>query len=340
MPTALRLLLIEDNPDDADRLLRQLAQGGYTVAHARIATEAELLDALDSGPWDAIISDYSLPSFSAAAALELVRSRGLDIPYLVLTGTVGEEIAVDLMLAGAHDVILKNQTARLLPSLARELAWAAGRQARRATDAALATAHIALEASHAALLASWDAFVEGFVNLLDMRDKETEGHTRRVTVMTVRLARLMGVSNGELEDYRRGALLHDIGKMGVPDSVLLKAGPLNDEERARMRMHPIYAIEALRGASFLEQARLIPYCHHERWDGTGYPRGLAGEQIPLAARVFSVVDTYDALTSARPYKPAWTHARAMKEIKAQAGSAFDPQVVAVFCRGMKTGALR
>lgn len=335
----LRLLLVEDSEDDADLVLRQL-QRDYAVTCERVETAEQLETALDAGDWDAVIADYSLPSFSAPAALAIVRGRGLDLPFIVLTGTVGEEKVAELMRSGAHDVVLKGQTARLIPALARERAEVVSRTARRAVEIALQTAHVALQASHAALLASQDAFVRGVVGLLDLRDKETEGHTRRVTQMTVRLARLMGVSNGELEDYERGALLHDIGKIGVPDAILHKPGPLDDEERARMKMHPIYAVEALRGATFLEQARLIPYCHHEKWDGTGYPRGLSGEAIPLAARIFAVVDCYDALTSARPYKAAWTHAQAMKEIKAGSGSAFDPIVVATFCRGMKTGVLR
>jgi cyclic di-GMP phosphodiesterase len=339
MPTPLRVLLVEDNDDDAQLLIRTLATD-YAVTAQRIETAEQLHAALDNQEWDAIIADYSLPSFSAPAALEIVQGRGLDLPFIVLTGTVGEEKAVEMMRLGAHDVILKSQTARLLPALARELAWAAGRAARRATDIALQMAHVALQASHAVVLASLDALVEGFVFLLDLRDKETEGHTRRVARMTVRLARLMGVSNGELDDYRRGALLHDIGKMGVPDAVLLKNGPLDEAERAKMRAHPLHAVDALRAVPLLEAARLIPYYHHEKWDGTGYPRGLAGEAIPLAARIFAVVDCYDALVSARPYKAAWTHARAMKEIKSQAGSAFDPAVVAAFARGMKSGVLR
>lgn len=335
----LRLLLIEDSDDDAQLLIRLLSTE-YVVTAARIETAGELHAALDADVWDAVIADYSLPQFSAPAALDIITGRGLDIPFLVLTGTVGEEKAVEMMRAGAHDVMLKSQTARLLPALARELTWAAGRAARRATDAALQMSHTSLLTSHALLWATLDALVEGFVYLLDLRDRETEGHTRRVARLTVRLARLMGVSNGDLDDYRRGALLHDIGKMGVPDAVLHKAGPFTDEERMRMQSHPLYAFDALRAVPLLDAARSIPYYHHERWDGTGYPRGLAGEDIPLPARIFAVVDTYDALISPRVYKPAWTHARAMKEIKAQAGSAFDPAVVAAFCRGMKNGALR
>jgi putative two-component system response regulator len=340
MPTSLRLLLVEDSPDDAALLSRQLTLGGYVPLIERVETEADLIAALDSADWDACIADYSLPSFGAMPALAIIRARDLDIPCIVLTGTVGEEKIVELMRAGANDVVFKSATARLLPALSRELADAAVRAARHAADIALQLSHVALKASHATLLASIDALVEGFVYLLDLRDKETEGHTRRVALMTVRLGRMLGVSNGELEDYRRGALLHDIGKMGVPDAILHKPGPLDDEERARMRMHPIYAVEALRSVPLLEEARKIPYCHHERWDGTGYPRGLAGEGIPLAARVFAVADTHDALASDRPYKAAWPVAKIVKEIKAGAGSSFDPKVVSAYCRGMKSGVLR
>jgi putative nucleotidyltransferase with HDIG domain len=165
-----------------------------------------------------------------------------------------------------------------------------------------------------------------------MRDLETEGHTRRVTQMTLELARAMGVPEREMEDIRRGALLHDIGKMGIPDSVLLKPGTLNDREWEIMRRHPEYAYEWLASIQYLSRAVDIPYCHHEKWDGTGYPRALKSEQIPLAARVFAVVDVWDALTSDRPYRKAWSKARARDYLIANIGIHFDPHVVEAFLK--------
>jgi HD-GYP domain-containing protein (c-di-GMP phosphodiesterase class II) len=182
------------------------------------------------------------------------------------------------------------------------------------------------------LTLAYDATIEGWSRALDLRDKETEGHTQRVTEMTVRLALAVDVSEAELVHVRRGALLHDIGKMGVPDAILLKPGQLTDEEWVLMRRHPTLAYEMLSPITFLRQALDIPYCHHEKWDGTGYPRGLRGEQIPLAARVFAVVDVWDALRSNRPYRPAWPEEKVREYISEQAGKHFDPQVAEAFLR--------
>lgn len=187
-----------------------------------------------------------------------------------------------------------------------------------------------LRAANAELRAAYDETIEGWSRALDLRDRETEGHSRRVTELTVRIAARMGFSEEELVHIRRGALLHDIGKMGIPDAILLKPGPLDEQEWAIMRTHPTLAVEFLRPITFLAPALDIPWCHHEKWDGTGYPRGLRGEEIPLAARIFAVVDVYDALTSDRPYRAAWPHERALAYIREQAGRHFDPRVVEVF----------
>jgi putative nucleotidyltransferase with HDIG domain len=185
--------------------------------------------------------------------------------------------------------------------------------------------HTNLELAHA-----YDNTLEGWSRALDLRDKETEGHTQRVTEMTIKLARYMGMSDADLVHVRRGALLHDIGKMGIPDSILLKPGPLTDEEWEIMRLHPVYAFELLSPISFLKPSLDIPYCHHEKWDGTGYPRKLKGEQIPLAARIFAIVDVWDALRSDRPYRKARSKEMVYAYVREQSGKHFDPQVVEAF----------
>lgn len=187
-----------------------------------------------------------------------------------------------------------------------------------------------LQRSNIDLSLAYDATLEGWSRALDLRDKETEGHTQRVTEMALRLARSMGVRGDELVHMRRGALLHDIGKMGIPDSILLKPGPLSDEEWEIMRKHPVYAQRLLSPIPFLRSALDIPYCHHEKWDGTGYPRGLKSDQIPLAARIFAVADVWDALRSDRPYRPAWPEDKVREHIRSLAGTHFDPKVVQVF----------
>lgn len=182
------------------------------------------------------------------------------------------------------------------------------------------------------LILAYDATIEGWSRALDLRDRETEGHTQRVTEMTIKLASIMGVAGEEMIHIRRGALLHDIGKMGIPDNLLLKTGPLTENEWGEMRKHPVYAYEMLSPISYLRPALDIPYCHHERWDGSGYPRGLKGERIPLAARIFAVVDVWDALCSDRPYRRAWSREKAMEYLMENSGTQFDPAVVNAFRR--------
>jgi putative nucleotidyltransferase with HDIG domain len=181
---------------------------------------------------------------------------------------------------------------------------------------------------------AYDATLEALARALDHRDQEVEGHLERVAETTVRLARDMGVPEAELVHTRRGALLHDIGKMRIPDSILLKPGALNDDEWEIMHLHPVYAREMLWPISLLRPALDIPYCHHERWDGEGYPRGLKGDEIPLAARVFAVVDVWDALQSTRPYRAGWSAERVADYIGKRSGLDFDPMVVDVFLRSV------
>ena len=190
-----------------------------------------------------------------------------------------------------------------------------------------------LQRSNMGLALAYDATIEGWSRAMDLRDKETEGHTLRVTEKSLELARRMGFSEDELVHVRRGALLHDIGKIGVPDNILLKADKLTDEEWVIMRKHPTFAYELISPIQYLKAAAVdIPYCHHEKWDGTGYPRGLKGEQIPLVARIFAIVDVWDALTSDRPYRPAWSKKEAIEYIHSLAGTHFDPQVVEAFLK--------
>jgi putative nucleotidyltransferase with HDIG domain len=179
---------------------------------------------------------------------------------------------------------------------------------------------------------AYDETIEGWSHAMDLRDEETEGHSRRVTELTLKLAGSLGCSPEELMQIRRGSLLHDIGKLGVPDHILRKAGPLTDDEWQIMRQHPKLAYDMLASITYLHQALDIPYCHHEKWDGSGYPRGIKETQIPLAARIFAVVDVWDALTSDRPYRKAWTREKALAHIREQSGKHFDPTLVELFVR--------
>ena len=203
-----------------------------------------------------------------------------------------------------------------------------------ANQAAIAIDNITLfndlQRSNVDLILAYDATIQGWARTLELRDHETEGHSQRVVDLTLQLARKLGISEKQLVHVRRGALLHDIGKMGIPDKILQKPGPLTEDEWQLMHHHPVFAFEWLSPVEFLRPALEIPYAHHEKWDGTGYPLGLRGAQIPLAARIFAIVDVWDALKSDRPYRKAWPDEKVIAHIQEQSGVHFDPQVVAAF----------
>ncbi|MGE5375036.1 MAG: HD domain-containing phosphohydrolase [Bacteroidota bacterium] len=617
----LQILLIEDSDDDAQLVLREIRRLGYQAQARRIETAEELRAALTAGTWDLVLCDYSLPHLNAPQALEIIKSSGQDLPFIIISGTIGEESAISALKAGAHDFIIKGKYARLGPAIERELgeakirrdqqeaeivlrekerllseaqrighigSWSldlpsgtlqfsdemyrllgisvkefdhrvdsllhlifsedrpaaegwldqirSGRQVRElvfrilhetgelryvqcrgalsfneagqplrfvgtaqditerklselqirqqiarltalrmidqaitssfdmrftldivlsqvisqlqvdaadilllsATGQALevqaargfrtpllqgthvgitdslagrvateqrsieimdlkdvnnqklpasiasegfvsyygvplvtkgkvegvlelyhrvplipypewvdyletlagqaaiaidnATLFESLEKSNFELEHAYDATIEGWSHALDLRDHETEGHTRRVTEMAVELARLIGLDEESLVQLRRGGLLHDVGKLGVPDHILLKPGDLTEEEWKTMRMHPQFAYDWLIQIAYLRKAIEIPYNHHEKWDGTGYPRGLKGETIPLMSRIFALADVWDALTSDRPYRPAWPPEKALQYIRENSGTHFDPALVDIFTK--------
>jgi putative nucleotidyltransferase with HDIG domain len=203
-----------------------------------------------------------------------------------------------------------------------------------ASQAAIAIDHatlfIDLQRSNIELNQAYNSTLEGWSRALDLRDRETEGHSQRVTELALQLARAMSVDEPELVHIRRGALLHDIGKLGIPDNILLKPGLLSDEEMDIMRKHPSIAYELLAPITYLSSALDIPYYHHEKWDGSGYPEGLKGEDIPISARIFAVVDVWDALISDRPYRKSWSEDKALTYLQEQSGQHFDPRIVDTF----------
>ncbi|MGE5642574.1 MAG: HD domain-containing phosphohydrolase [Byssovorax cruenta] len=620
----LRILLVEDSDNDAQLLLREIRRVGYQIEHTRVETAQALKSSLAERQWDVVLCDYSLPHLDAPHALEIVKSTGLDLPFIIISGTIGEDSAVTALKAGAHDFIIKGKYARLGPALEREMREALVRRERsRAEEALREKERLLSEAQRIGQIGSWsldipsdtmqftdemyhlldispaefqhntrgflnviyaedrsraakwmeevktgrhtkeldfrifrttselryihcrgavlldehgapkrfvgtaqdiserklseiqirqqlsrltalrtidqaitssfdlrftldlflsqvitqlqvdaasilildatgqsleyratrgfrnpaiksteislgkslagravmerhlihienlmdqqnfsatnamqigegfvsyfavpliarakvqgvlevfhrtgfqpypewtdfletlagqaaiaidnatlldnlqktnlelqqsyDATIEGWSHALDLRDRETEGHTRRVTDMALELARIMGIHEQKLVHMRRGGLLHDIGKLGVPDSILLKPGPLTEEEWEIMKMHPQFAYDWLAPIPYLRETVEIPYCHHERWDGTGYPRGLKGEAIPLTSRIFAVADVWDAVTSDRSYRRAWSQEQAIEYMRENSGLHFDPKVVEVFLKNI------
>lgn len=491
----IRVIHVEDSKDDALLVERQVTVGGIKAQIQRVESAPEFRRLLLSQDWDLIFVDCMLPAFSASEALSIKEELELDIPVIIITGSIDEEVAVEYMLAGVEDIIIKDRWSRLVPAIRRTIASAQRKREKERAERELLISHnrikrqveqlnalrlidssikgsfdlrITLDvildqivsvlgvsaaailladpetrilsyagtrglprsvyekcqshaAGHASILqreirihdlnaeslgtevhpvlnecvfraffslpldskgetlgvlevfneepvsvnedwiqfletlvgqasiaisdarmferlqrtnhelsAAYDETIEGWARALDLRDKETEGHSRRVTEMTVTLALKKGFSGRDLTMIRWGALLHDIGKMGIPDHILLKPGPLSADEWEIMKRHPAYAKDLLRPIHFLRDALDIPFCHHEKWDGSGYPQGLKGEQIPLSARLFAVVDVWDALSFDRPYRSKWPLEKIKAHLVELAGSHFDPEVVNLF----------
>jgi PAS domain S-box-containing protein/putative nucleotidyltransferase with HDIG domain len=325
-----------------DQITEHLGVDAADVLVLEPQTQA-LLYTIGRGFWTKTIEDTYLNlsgGLAGQAVLEQHIVQMEDLQKSSRIGSVWREMVTNEKFTSylAVPLIAKGQVKGVLEIFSRQegkhdAEWLGFIEAL-AADAAMAIDHAELfgelQRSNDELIVAYDATIWGWSKALELRDQDTQGHSERVVELTIRLARLLGVRESELPVVRRGAILHDIGKMGVPDSILLKPGPLMPEERDVMRRHPEFAHQMLSAIPFLQEALDIPYCHHERWDGKGYPRGMKGEEIPLAARIFSVVDVWDALVSDRPYRSAWSRERAFEYIKIQSGKAFDPQVVEAF----------
>ena len=314
------VLIVDDNPMGRNALEELLSSEGYTLALAGDGPGALQLAAQITP--DLILLDIMMPGMDGYEVCRRLRADEnlADVPVVMVTALDDPSSRLRGLESGADDFITK-------PFNRAELRARVKTITRLNRYRNLMDERAALHQAHLDLLVAYDATIEGWVHALDLRDKETEGHSKRVTEMTVEMARAAGITEPELIHVRRGALLHDVGKLGVPDAILLKPGKLTDEEWVIMKKHPQYSYEMLAPIEYLHPALEIPYSHHEKWDGTGYPEGLKGEQIPFLARLFAVVDVWDALRSDRPYRPAWPAERVIEHIKASSGTHFDPQAV-------------
>ena len=309
----LKILVIDDNLDDVKLMLRTIGKE-YHVSYQQVDNEPALLVALeDREGWDIILCDYRLPKLEPERILEILAEQRVSAPLIVISGSVQEDVAVHLISKGARDFISKDNWDRLTLAVKRELRQISEkRQGKRQIEEA------------------YDATIEAWGEALELRDIYTRGHTQRVTTLALRLGRVMNVSHDDFIALNRGALLHDIGKMGIPDAVLLKNDYLTNDEMEIMKAHTVIGRRMLRKVPFLQEAAEITYLHHERWNGTGYPLGLEGEAIPFLARLFAVVDVYDALVSHRPYRPSWEKSKAIAFLLDERGVTFDPKVVDAF----------
>ena len=310
------LVLREPNGEMAVRIARGIAHINLDEETFKVS-KTIVRNVVESGAPVLTTNAQADPRFDAQMSIAAYQLRSILCVPLKLKDDLIGVLYVDNR---AHAGIFKENDLELISAFADQAAVAID-SARLFED---------LQESHRELETAYQATLEGWVRALDLRDKETEGHTQRVTVLTQRLARSMGVKGDELVHITRGALLHDIGKMAIPDGVLLKPGQLTEEERMLIQKHPVYAYEMLKPIAFLVPAIDIPYCHHEKWDGSGYPRGLRGKEIPFAARIFPVIDVWDALTSNRPYRKALPQYEVRARIQADSGKHFDPVVVDAF----------
>ncbi len=313
---------------DDTRIGRQALEGLLTNQGYRLVCANDGIDALEKAAVlipDLILLDVMMPRLDGFEVCRRLRVDPIlgEVPIILVTALDDKESRLQGIEAGADDFITK-------PFDRTELRARVKTITRLNRYRKLRDEHKQLLASHWELQATYNATIEGWVHALDLRDKETEGHTQRVTNLAVRMAQALGLDAETVAQVRRGALMHDIGKLGVPDYILLKPGPLTDDEREIMRRHTTYAYDWLYPIAYLRPALDIPYAHHEKWDGTGYPRGLNGETIPLAARLFALVDVWDALRSDRVYRASWPAEKVSAHIRALAGTHFDPDLVELF----------
>jgi len=322
------ILIVDDEPSGRDTLESILEPEGYTLVMAENGYQA-IEKALVIQP-DVILLDVMMPGMNGFEVCRRIREEKnlAEIPILFLTALDDRRSLLNGLEAGADEFISKPYDRYELR--ARLLGITRLNRFRKLTEE-----RSNLERAHTELMTAYDATIAGWSHALDLRDKETEGHSQRVTLLTLKLAEAFGMTQEELIHIRRGALLHDIGKLGIPDSILHKPGKLTETEWEMMRRHPQYAYDMLYPIDYLHPALSIPYCHHEKWDGTGYPRGLKGEEIPQSARLFAIADVWDALTSDRPYRPAMSEEFASTYVQEQSGKHFQPEVVELFLKMIK-----
>lgn len=344
-----KILIVDDLPENLYFLEVLLKSNGDVVLSAYNGVEA--LEIAHSEHPDLIVSDVLMPVMDGFSLCRECKSAEdlKSIPFVFYTATYtdarDEKLALEL---GADRFVVKPIEAEEMLSILREvlesgkekgkLAELVGveneevfyKEYNEALIRKLEDKMLELQHNHNELNNAYDATIEGWSRAMDLRDHETEGHTQRVTNLILCFAEILQFPQNQFVHIRRGAMLHDIGKLGVPDSILLKPGPLSEEEWTIMRMHPEFARQMLQPIEYLRPALDIPYCHHERWDGGGYPRDLKGEEIPLIARMFSIVDVWDAFRSDRPYRKAVPEAETRRYIREQSGLAFEPRLVVKF----------
>jgi len=328
------ILVVDDEETMRGVVCTILSQAGYDARPATSAQEALALLDSDHG-YSIVLSDLVMEGIDGLSLLARIRQEHPEIPVVMVTAVHDISIALAAIRNGAYDYLLKPfEREQLLAIVRRAVENRRLKQENLAyqtkLEALVAERTEMLRRALADLERSYDITLEALGDALDLKDAETEGHSKRVTAFTIAIARAMELPHDHIRVIARGAFLHDVGKMAIPDAILRKPGRLSPEEQEIMRQHAVLGYRILRRIPFLREAANIVYSHQERYDGSGYPRGLRGDQIPLGARIFAVADTFDAITSDRPYRAAQSIAAGRREIDRHSGRQFDPEIVRVF----------
>ncbi len=330
-----RILVVDDETHVRAMMGSTLERQGYEVQMASSGREA--LEALELNAFDLVLTDIVMQDVNGIALLEQIHAQHPNLPVVMVTAIHDISVAIDSMRRGAYDYLLKPfEREHLLNTVRRAMdhrhALEENHNYQQSLEQMVRARTEMLRHAMEDLEHSYDVTLEALGDALDLKDSETEGHSKRVTAYTIALARAMGIAPAEIKVITRGAFLHDVGKMAIPDEILHKPGKLTEEEQVIMREHCTRGYNMLRKIPFLAGAAEIVYCHQEHYDGSGYPRGIKGREIPIGARIFAVGDTLDAITSDRPYRPARSFDAAREEILRCSGTQFDPAVVEVFLK--------
>jgi putative nucleotidyltransferase with HDIG domain len=330
-----RILVVDDETHVRAMMGSTLERQGYEVQLASSGREA--LETLELNSFDLVLTDIVMQDVNGIALLEQIHAHHPNLPVVMVTAIHDISVAIDSMRRGAYDYLLKPfEREHLLNTVRRAMdhrhALEENQNYQQSLEQMVRARTEMLRHAMEDLEHSYDVTLEALGDALDLKDSETEGHSKRVTAYTIALARAMGIAPAEIKVIARGAFLHDVGKMAIPDEILRKPGSLTPEEQVVMREHTTRGYNMLRKIPFLAGAAEIVYCHQEHYDGSGYPRGIRGREIPIGARIFAVGDTLDAITSDRPYRQARTFDAAREEILRCSGTQFDPAVVEVFLK--------
>ncbi len=330
-----RVLVVDDETHVRSMIGVALEREGYDVQLARSGREA--LDLLDKDVFDLVLADIVMQDGNGIYLLDRIHGKQPNLPVVMVSAVHDISVAIDAMRRGAYDYLLKPfEREQLVSTVARALehrqALQESHNYQQNLEQVVRARTEMLRQAMEDLEHSYDVTLEALGDALDLKDSETEGHSKRVTAYTIALARAMGISPAEIKIIARGAFLHDIGKMAIPDEILRKPAALTPEEQEIMREHCTRGFNILRKIPFLSEAAEIVFCHQEHYDGSGYPQGIKGGEIPIGARIFAVADTLDAITSDRPYRRASSFDAARQEILRCSGTQFDPSVVEVFLK--------